>query len=64
MRRSPGSRVSRTGRDCCDAFLGLMKICRKLGLSFWDNLEDGIGVPDAPNMPPFTHIMNVRTGTA
>ena len=37
---------SEAGRDCRDAFLGLMKTCDKLGVSFWDylgNRLDGCG---------------------
>ncbi|WP_299437257.1 transposase [uncultured Rhodospira sp.] len=31
------------GRDCRDAFLGLNKTCRKLGVSFWDDLHTRLG---------------------
>ena len=47
---SAGTR-SENGRDCRDAFLGLMKTCRKLGLSFWIYLGDRIKVPNAPAIP-------------
>lgn len=34
---------SNLGRECRDAFLGLLKTCRKLGISFWDYLGDRLG---------------------
>src|SRR6202795_4990023 len=40
---SGGTRTD-TGRDCRDAFLGLAKTCRKLGIAFWDYLGDRLGV--------------------
>ena len=60
---SAGTR-SEAGRDCRDAFLGLMKTCRKLGLSFWDYLGNRIGVPDAPNILPIPDIIKARAATA
>ena len=44
---SAGTR-SDPGRDCRDAFLGLMKTCVKQAVRFWDYLGDRLGVPDAP----------------
>jgi hypothetical protein len=60
---SAGTR-SEAGRDCRDAFLGLMKTCRKLGLSFWAYLGHRIGVPDAPTIPPLPDIIRARTAPA
>jgi hypothetical protein len=37
-RKISGTTRSDKGRDCRDAFLGLAKTCRKLGVSFWDFL--------------------------
>src|SRR3954465_981783 len=37
-RKVSGGTRSDIGRDCRDAFLGLMKTCQKLGVSFWDYL--------------------------
>ncbi len=42
-RKVSGTTRSDLGRDCRDAFLGLMKTCRKLGVSFWDYLGDRLG---------------------
>jgi hypothetical protein len=37
--------------DSRDAFLSLMKTCAKQAISFWDNLGERLGVPDAPAVP-------------
>lgn len=50
-RKISGGTRSDTGRDCRDAFLGLAKTCRKLGLSFWDYLGNRLAVPGANNVP-------------
>jgi hypothetical protein len=47
---SAGTR-SDAGRDCRDAFLGLMKTCSKQAISFWDYLGDRLGVLEAPAVP-------------
>ena len=39
------------GRDCRDAFLGLMHTCAKLGISFWDYLGDRIGIVGVSRCP-------------
>ena len=44
---SAGTR-SDQGRDCRDAFLGLLKTCQKLGIPFWQYLGDRLAVPGAP----------------
>ena len=59
---SAGTR-SEAGRDCRDAFLGLMKTCRKLGLSFWDYLGNRMGVPDAPNILPMPDIIKAHAAS-
>ena len=33
------------GRDCRDAFLGLMKTCQRLGVSFWNYLGTRLALP-------------------
>ena len=50
-RKISGGTRSDAGRDCRDAFLGLMKICAKQGISFWDYLGDRLNVPGAPHVP-------------
>ena len=49
-RKVSGTTRSDSGRDCRDTFLGLMKTCRKLGVSFWDYLGDRLGIK--PNTVP------------
>jgi hypothetical protein len=39
-RKVSGSTRSATGRRCRDTFASLMKTCRKLGISFWQYLQD------------------------
>jgi Transposase IS66 family len=50
-RKISGGTRSNTGRDCRDTFLGLMKTCQKLGLSFWDYLGARLAVPDQSAIP-------------
>src|SRR5207342_2112571 len=47
---SAGTR-SDPGRDCRDAFLGLLKTCTKLGFTFWDYLGARLAVPNHPDVP-------------
>ena len=55
-----GGTRSDTGRDCRDAFLGLAKTCRKLGVAFWDYLGARIGVPGAPAIDPLSDLIRCR----
>jgi hypothetical protein len=50
-RQVSGGTQSDSGRDCRDAFLGLAKTCRKLGIAFWDYLGARLGIPQAPAVP-------------
>ena len=52
-RKISGGTRSDAGRDCRDAFLGLMHTCTKLGIAFWDYLGDRLGVIDHPRCPYF-----------
>ena len=45
-RKISGGTHSNTGRDCRDAFLGLMQTCTKLGIAFWDYLGDRLRTPN------------------
>jgi hypothetical protein len=56
---SAGTR-SDAGRDCRDAFLGLMKTCRKLGLSFWDYLGARLGAVGTPAVPYLPDLVIAR----
>ena len=37
--------------------LGLMKTCRKLGVSFFEYLGDRLDVRDAPTIPPLAQLV-------
>lgn len=50
-RKVSGGTRSDTGRDCRDAFLGLMKTCNKQAIRFWDYLGARLGVPGAVEVP-------------
>jgi hypothetical protein len=47
-RKVSGGTRSDAGRDCRDAFLGLMKTCTKQGIRFWDYLGARLAVSGAP----------------
>jgi hypothetical protein len=53
---SAGTR-SDPGRDCRDAFLGLMKTCAKHTVRFWDYLGDRLQVPEAPAVPRLAELI-------
>jgi Transposase IS66 family len=57
-RKISGGTRSDLGRDCRDAFLGLLLTCAKLGVSFWDYLGDRLGVPgaEAPYLPDLVRL--------
>jgi hypothetical protein len=53
-RKISGSTRSESGRRCRDTFTSLKKTCRKLGVSFWQYLNDRIYhtglIPDLPDL--------------
>lgn len=59
-RKISGGTRSTAGRSCRDAFLGLMKTCQKLGLSFWDYLGARLGATDAPYLPSLPDLVSSR----
>jgi hypothetical protein len=61
-RKISGGTRADLGRDCRDAFLGLLLTCAKLGLSFWDYLGHRLGVPDAdaPYLPDLVRIRSAH----
>ena len=59
-RKISGGTRSDAGRDCRDAFLGLMKTAAKLDISFWDYLGSRLNVPDAPCVPPLPELIRQR----
>ena len=63
-RHVSGGTKTDTGRDCRDAFLGLVKTCRKLGIAFWDYLGARLGVPDTPDLPDLPQMIRCRAQPA
>jgi hypothetical protein len=55
-----GGTQSDTGRDCRDAFLGLAKTCRKLGISFWNYLGDRLDVAGTLAILPLGDLVRAR----
>ncbi len=56
-RKVSGGTWSEAGREARDTFLGLLKTCRKLGLSFFDYLGCRLAVPNAPPMAPLSQLV-------
>ena len=52
-RRISGGTMSADGRQARDVMLGLMKTCRKLGISFFAYLGDRLGVKGLTGCIPF-----------
>ena len=50
-RKVSGGTMSADGRTARDVMLGLMKTCRKLGISFFRYLGDRLRVPGAMPVP-------------
>ena len=63
-RKISGGTRSDDGRACRDAFLGLAKTCRKLGVSFWDYLGDRLAIPDVTAIPPLPGLVRKRAAPA
>ena len=59
-RKVSGGTRSDVGRQTRDTFLGLIKTCAKLGLSFWDYLGDRFGITPG-TIPPLADIIRQRT---
>ncbi len=59
-RKISGGTKSEAGKQARDTFLGLMKTCRKLGISFWDYLGDRLNVPAAGHVPPLPQLVTQR----
>ncbi len=63
-RKISGGTRSDQGRDGRDTFLGLMKTCQKLGVSFWDYLGARLAIRKAPAVPPHPDLIRARCATA
>ena len=57
-RKVSGGTISEAGRQARDVLLGLMKTCRKLGVSFFEYLGARLGVQDAPLFPPLEDLVS------
>ena len=59
-RKVSGGTRSDRGRDCRDAFLGLLKTCKKQGVKFWDYLGARLKVPNAIEVPSLPALVKTR----
>jgi hypothetical protein len=60
-RKVSGGTRSDVGRDCRDAFLGILKTCAKLEITFWDYLGSRLTVPGACFIPPLPELVLARS---
>jgi hypothetical protein len=63
-RKISGGTMSEDGRTARDVLLGLMKTCRKLGISFYRYLGDRLRVPGAMPVPPLLDLVRQAAATA
>jgi hypothetical protein len=63
-RKISGGTMSEDGRTARDVLLGLMKTCRKLGVSFYRYLGDRLRVPGAAPVPPLPGLVRQATALA
>lgn len=56
-RKVSGGTRSDLGRDCRDAFLGILKTCAKLKILFWDYLGARLAVPEGPIIPSLAELV-------
>jgi hypothetical protein len=56
-RKVSGGTMSEDGRTARDVLLGLLKTCRKLGVSFYRYLGDRLRVPGAMPVPPLANLV-------
>jgi hypothetical protein len=63
-RKVSGGTRSLDGRDCRDAFLGLMRTAAKLGIPFWDYLGDRLSIPGQPIVPYLPDLVRCRSQPA
>src|SRR4051812_31399381 len=63
-RKISGGTMSDGGRTARDVLLGLMKTCRKLGVSFFRYLGDRLRGPGAPRVPPLPDLIRQAASPA
>src|ERR1700733_13232525 len=59
-RKISGGTHSDAGRDCRDAFLGLMHTATKLGIAFWDYLGARLRTSHSPVVPYLPDLIRCR----
>ena len=59
-RKISGGTHTDAGRDCRDAFLGLMHTCTKLGIPFWDYLGARLQTRLSPAVPYLPELIRCR----
>ena len=64
QRKVSGGTMSTAGRTARDVLLGLMKTCRKLGVSFYGYLGARLHVPGAAAVPPLPDLVRQAASTA
>jgi hypothetical protein len=62
-RKVSGGTRSDQGRDCRDAFLGLMKTCAKQSIRFWDYLGSRLAVPGSAIVPRLPDLIRLAVPT-
>jgi Transposase IS66 family len=60
-RKISGGTRTDVGRDCRDAFLGIVKTCTKLDIAFWDYLGARLAVPGGPLIPSLPELVLARS---
>lgn len=60
-RKVSGGTQSDLGRQCRDTFISLKKTCRKLGVSFWEYLQDRLR---DQKLPPLPELVKIRLSEA
>ena len=63
-RKISGGTMSTAGRTARDVLLGLMKTCRKLGVSFYGYLGDRLHVPGAAAVPLLPDLVRLAASAA
>ena len=63
-RKISGGTMSTAGRTARDVLLGLMKTCRKLGVSFFGYLGDRLHVPGAAAIPLLPDLVSLAASAA
>jgi hypothetical protein len=59
-RKISGGTRSAAGKRARDTFLGLLKTCAKLGVSFWDYLGARLKIPEADPVPWLPDLIRQR----